>query len=119
MPLGVLAVTAVTLGVVWSRMEAVLLIPFATAKSGFLSPLMSSILTEAAPLPVGKGTWGAKVGVPAPVGVVLSRMETPLLPEFAVATSGFPSPLMSAMLTPLGLAPVRKGTWGAKVGVPA
>ena len=56
--------TAVTLGVVWSRMEAVLVIPFATAKSGFVSPLMSPMLTEAAPLPVGKGTWGAKPSTP-------------------------------------------------------
>jgi len=115
----VLAVTAVTLGVVCSRMEAVLLKAFATAKSGFLSPLMSPMLTEAAPLPVGKGTWGAKVGVGAPLGVVLSRMEAVLVPEFAVAKSGLPSKLMSPTLTDLGLLPVGKGTWGAKVGMGA
>ncbi len=112
-----LAVTAVTLGVVWSRMEAVLLKGFAVAKSGFWSPLKSSMLTEAGLLAGGKGTWGAKVGVGAPVGVVLSRMEAVPLPEFAVAKSSLPSPLMSPMLTALGLFPVGKVTWGAKLGV--
>src|SRR4028119_1818452 len=114
-----LAVTAVTLGVVWSRMEAVLLKGFAVAKSGFWSPLKSSMLTEAGLLAGGKSTLVAKVGVGAPVGVVLSRMEAVPLPEFAVAKSGLPSPLMSSMLTDLGLLPVAKGTWGAKVGVGA
>jgi len=114
-----LAVTAVTLGVVWSRMEAVLLKAFATAKSDLLSPLMSPMLTEAAPLPVGKETWGAKVGVGTPVGVVLSRMETPLVPEFAVAKSSLASPLKSPTLTDLGLLPVGKSTLVAKVGVGA
>ena len=51
------------------------------------------------------------------MGVVLSRMEAVALTEFAVAKSGLPSPLMSPMLTDLGLLPVGKGTWGAKVGV--
>jgi hypothetical protein len=45
-----------------------------------------------------EGTWVAKVGVVAPVAVVLSRMEA-VLPRFATAKSGFPSPLMSPMLT--------------------
>jgi hypothetical protein len=42
------------------------------------------------------------VGVVAPVGVVLSRMEACAVPEFATAKSGFPSPLMSPMLTDRG-----------------
>jgi len=112
-------VTAVTLGVVLSRMEAVLLKAFAVAKSGFPSPLMSPMLTEAELLLVAKETWGAKVGVAAKVVVVLSRMEALPLPEFAVAKSGLPSPLMSPRLTDLGLLPVGNGTWGAKVGVAA
>jgi len=33
------------------------------------------MLTEKGPSPVGKSTLGAKVGVVAPVGVVLRRME--------------------------------------------
>jgi hypothetical protein len=60
-------------------MEAVPLPEFAVAKSGLLSPLKSPMLTDLGLLPVGKGTWGAKVGVGAPVVVVLSRMETSLL----------------------------------------
>jgi hypothetical protein len=48
---------------------------------------------------VVKSTLGAKVGVVAPVGVVLMRMEVVLLKMFAVATSGEPSPLKSPMLT--------------------
>ena len=34
------------------------------------------MLTEWGLMPVGKVTWGEKVGVAAPVAVVLSRMET-------------------------------------------
>jgi hypothetical protein len=67
--------------VVLSRMEAVLLPLFATAKSGFPSPLKSPMLTEMGSLPVVKSTLGAKVGVVAPVAVVLSRMEAVLLPS--------------------------------------
>jgi hypothetical protein len=44
-------------------------------------------------------------------------MEAVLLKSFAVAKSGFPSPLKSPMLTEAGLPLGGKGTWGAKVGV--
>ena len=77
-------VTGVGVGVtgvvVLSRMEAVLLFPFATAKSGFPSPLMSPMLTDQGLRPVGKSTLVAKVGVVALVAVVLSRSEAVLLP---------------------------------------
>jgi hypothetical protein len=100
-------------------MEAVLL-PFATAKSGFPSLLMSPMLTDLGLLPVGKSTLVAKVGVVALVAVVLSRMEAvKLLLKFATAKSGFPSKLMSPMLTEMGLVPVGKSTLVAKVGVVA
>ena len=105
--------------VVLSRMEAVLLFMFATAKSGFPSPLMSPMLTDLGPLPVAKVTWVANVGVVAPVAVVLSRMEAVSLYMFATAKSGLPSPLMSRMLTDMGPLPVGKSTLGAKVGVVA
>ena len=71
--------TAVTLAVVLSRMEAVLLTLFATAKSGLPSPLKSPMLTDWGLMPVVKSTLVAKVGVVAPVAVVLSRMEALLL----------------------------------------
>ncbi len=77
----------------------VLLPLFATAKSGLPSPLMSPMLTDVGLVPVVKSTLVAKVGVVAPVVVVLSRIEALLLPLFAKAKSGFPSPLMSPMLT--------------------
>ena len=48
---------------------------FAVAKSSFPSPLMSPMLTSLGSFPVFKSTSGAKVGVVAPVGVVLMRME--------------------------------------------
>src|SRR4028118_1350842 len=102
--------------VVLSRMETSLLKMFATAKSGFPSPLMSSMLTDLGPAPVVKGTWGAKVGVGSPVPVVLTRRETLSLPVFVVAKSGFMSPLKSPMLTELGKLPVAKSNLGAKVG---
>jgi len=105
--------------VVLSRMEALLLPLFATAKSGLLSPLMSPMLTEMGPAPVVKVTWEEKVGVVAPVAVVLSRMETSLLPRFTTAKSGRSSPLMSSMLMEKGLVPVVKVTWEEKVGVAA
>jgi hypothetical protein len=61
------------------------------------------MLTEELPLRIGKSTRGAKVGVVAPVVVVLSRMETPsALKLFAVAKSGRPSPLKSPMLRDSG-----------------
>ena len=63
-----------------------------------------------------KSTVGAKVGVVAPVGVVLIRMEVVLLLPFATATSGEPSPLMSPMLTEEGLYPVGKLLWGRRWG---
>ena len=69
-------------------------------------------------MPVGKSTLVAKVGVVAPVGVVLSRMEAVSLTEFATAKSGFPSPLMSPMLTETGPLPVGKSTLGAKPSTP-
>ena len=106
--------TTVTLAVLLSRMEAVLLLKFATAKSGFPSKLMSPMLTDQGLVPVVKSTLVAKVGVVALVAVVLSRMEAVLLPLFATAKSGFPSPLMSPMLTEMGLLPVGKSTLGAK-----
>jgi len=105
--------------VVFSRMEAVSLLLFATAKSGLPSPLMSPMLTERGAEPVVKSTLVAKVGVVAPVVVVLSRMEALLSPGFATAKSGLPSPLMSPMLTETGAVPVVKSTLGAKVGVVA
>jgi len=73
--LGVVALVAVVL----SRMETSLVNLFATAKSGFPSPLKSSMLTSLGLLPVGKSTLVAKVGVVALVAVVLSRMEAVLL----------------------------------------
>ena len=114
-------VTGVGVGVtgvvVLSRMEAVLLFPFATAKSGFPSPLMSPMVTDLGSRPVGKSTLVAKVGVVALVAVVFSRMEVVAF-SFAVAKSGVPSPLMSPMLTDLGKVPVVKSTLGAKPRMP-
>ena len=92
---------------------------FAVAKSGLPSPLKSPILTEKGLAPVGKSTLVAKVGVVAKVAVVLSRIEAVLLVPFATAKSGLPSPLKSPMLKDLGLLPVAKVTWVAKVGVAA
>jgi hypothetical protein len=78
---------------------------------------MSPMRTEEGPVPVEKENWGVKVGVLVPVAVVLSRMETLLSPLFATAKSGFPSKLMSPMLTEEGSRPVANRTWMAKVGV--
>ena len=116
---GVVPAAMLTLGVVLRRMEMVRLLMFAVATSGEPSPLKSPMLSEVGKVPVVKSTWRAKVGVVTPVGVVLMRMEVVLLRKFATATSGYPSPLMSPMLTELGRLPVVKGALGAKVGVRA
>jgi hypothetical protein len=67
---GVVAPVAVVL-----RWMEVLLILFATATSGEPSKLKSAMLTAVGLPPVFKSTVGAKVGVVAPVAVVLMRME--------------------------------------------
>ena len=85
--------------VLLSKMEAVLPKVFATAKSGFASPLRSAMLTAKGPEPVGKSTRGAKVGVVAAAVVVLSRMETLLTLGFYTAKSNLLSPLKSPTLT--------------------
>ena len=51
-------------GVVLSRMEALSLPEFATAKSGFSSKLKSLMLTQTGPWRAMKGTWGAKPSTP-------------------------------------------------------
>lgn len=95
-------------------MEAVLSLKFAVAKSGFPSPLMSPMLTDWGLKPVVKSTLVAKVGVVALVAVVLSRMEAVLLPLFAVAKSGLPSPLRSPMLTEKGVSASCEVSFGGK-----
>ena len=64
---------------------------------------------------VGVGVIGVGVGVTGVV--VLSRIEALSLPLLATAKSGFPSLLMSPMLTDSGTLPVVKSTLVAKVGV--
>ena len=65
-------------------------------------------------MPVVKSTLVAKVGVVALVAVVLSRMEAVLLPLFAVAKSGLPSPLRSPMLTEKGVSASCEVSFGGK-----
>src|SRR4028118_798815 len=72
---GVVPAAMLTLGVLLRRMEMVSLPVLAVATSGFPSPLKRPMLTETGLSPVGKSTLGAKVGVVAPVGVVLMGME--------------------------------------------
>ena len=74
---------------------------------------------ELGPNPGMKSTLGAKVGVVAPVVVVLRKM--PLLRLARKAKSGLPSLLKSPMLMAPGLllVPVFKSILGAKVGVVA
>jgi hypothetical protein len=97
---GVVAPVAVVL----SRMEAVPLLKFATAKSGFVVQVEVADADGFGVSASREVNLVAKVGVVAPVAVVLSRMETlPLLFLFATAKSGFLSPLKSPMLTEKGL----------------
>ena len=82
------------------RMERLLLVSlklavFVTAKSSLPSPLKSPMLTEPGLFPVLKSILVAKVGVVAPVGVVLRKMEAVLSIWFTTTKSGFPSPLNS------------------------
>ena len=61
--------------------------------------MKSPILTDTETPVVVKLTLGPKVGVVAPVAVVLRKMETLPLKAFATAKSGLPSPFKSLMLT--------------------
>src|SRR5580658_6607465 len=76
------------------RMETVLSILLATAKSGTPSPLKSPTVTSIGPRPVAYCTYGWKLPLPLP-----NRTETVLAPValFAVTTSILPSPLKSAI----------------------
>ena len=62
-----------------------------------------------------KSTLAAKeLAVIAPVVLVFLNTETEVLPLFATAKSGLPSPSRSPMATPKGDAPVVKSTLAAK-----
>ena len=54
------------------------------------------------------------VGGKFTVSIVFLRTETVLLPEFATAKSGLPSPSMSPIIAPPGPVPVIKSTFVAK-----
>ena len=116
---GVVPAAMLILRGVLRRMEVLLLMLLAVATSGFPSPLKSPMLTERGPIPAVKSALVAKVGVVAPVVVVLRRMDVVSLLKFVTAKSGFPSPLKSPMLTETGPVPVVKSTLGEKVGVVA
>jgi sRNA-binding carbon storage regulator CsrA len=104
-------------GVVLRRMEVVSLLRFATATSGEPSPLKSPMLTDQGPSPVGKSTLGAKVGVVAPVGVVLMRMEVVLLKTVRHSYIWFPVAVEVADADMnLGNSPVGSLLWGRKWG---
>jgi hypothetical protein len=102
--LGVAAPGAVVL----SSTETVLLLKFATIRSGLPSPLMSEAVTEAGSRPVVKVCWVAKLGVAAPGAVVLSSTDTVSPLKFVTTRSGLPSPLTSAVITEYGPLPTPK-----------
>ena len=56
--------------------ETVVEIRFATAISGFPSPLKSPIETESGSIPVVKSVFAVKEGVEAPEAVVFKNTET-------------------------------------------
>lgn len=76
---------------------------------------MSHSDTSKAYDPVLKSTLGAKeLSVIEPGVVVFLRIETDRLFVFATTMSGFPSPSMSPIATPVGIVPVVKSTLFAK-----
>src|SRR5206468_1744930 len=85
------------------RIETLLELKFATARSGSESPLKSPTATDSGALPTPKLVAVPKVPSPFP-----SRIETLLEPLFATARSGSESPLKSPTATELGLRPTGK-----------
>ena len=79
------------------------LVAFATRISRWPSPLKSASASESGPVPpVANGLPGAAVTPPFPSP---NSTVTVLSPEFATATSGFPSPLKSPTTAELGAVP--------------
>src|SRR5579883_3155857 len=72
--------TVAPVGVIFSNTDTVSVPnpPFVAARSGLPSPLKSPTATELSALLVVKVRWGAKLGIVAPVGVVLSNTDTVL-----------------------------------------
>jgi hypothetical protein len=99
--------------------ETVPSLPFATIRSGLPSPLTSAAVTDCGWVPVEKSWWGAKLGLVASGAVVLSSTETVESKKFVTIKSGLPSPVRSAAVTEVGLLPVAKVFWVAKLGVAA
>ena len=99
---------------VFLNTETVLLVAFATTKSGLPSPSISPIATTSGPVPVVKSTFAAnELAVMNPEVLVFLKTETVLPLLFVTAKSGLPSPSMSPMATLYGPAPVVKSTLAA------
>src|SRR3989304_2172487 len=96
------------------RIETLLLASFATARSGFPSPLRSPIATDSGLGPTAKFVAGPKAPVPLP-----RRIETLLLKLFATARSGLPSLLRSPIAPEYGVSPTAKLGADPKAPVPA
>src|SRR5438552_5494824 len=79
------------------------------------SPLKSPTTTEEGDLPTANGLPGAVVKTPEPFP---SNTVTLLLPRFAVARSGMPSPLKSPTATKAGNDPTANGLPAAAIRVP-
>ena len=111
--LGVVAPAAV----VFSSTDTELELPLATARSRRPSPFTSFNTIEVGVLPVAKVCWGAKLGAAAPAAVVLNSTDTLAESPLATARSSRPSPFTSPSATEVGLLPVAKVCWAAKIGV--
>ena len=86
--------------VTFRNTDALLLLLFATARSGLPSPSISPMLMETGLPPVLKSTFPAKL-TPPDVEVFL-KTDAVLLALFATARSGLPSLSRSPMLTEYG-----------------
>src|SRR5262249_54899262 len=103
--------------VVWlSKTETVLASVLVTARSGLPSPFTSAMASPDGEAPAGRSTFDAKLGIVAPVVVLLSKTETVLSLKFVTAMSGLPSPLTSPMAAEAGNTPVVRSMLAAKVG---
>src|SRR5947208_2519663 len=88
----------------------------AAARSGLPSPFRSPVATETGLAPAAKLSAALTVGGDAPGGVVFRSTLTTLLPLFATARSGLPSPSTSAIATACGAVPAAKLVAALKVG---
>src|SRR5262249_38626412 len=116
---GVKLGVAAPVGVVFRYTDTTSEPPLPTHRSGLPSSLKSPTAIVLGTTLAPKVTWGGKLTVADPVGVVFSGTESGFGPGWATRRSGWRSPLKSATATAWASPTTAKVCWGAKLGMAA